>query len=92
MRRVLVAVSLVLALVLAGCSARSKKDLVDKAQGITSKAELEKKLGKPDEVSGQVGIPGVVSTETWVYKASDGEVIFQVAGDKVVFGAAREQK
>jgi uncharacterized lipoprotein YmbA len=92
MRQFLTGLALVAALALAGCSAPSRQSVMDKAKDITSKAELEKALGKPSEVRGQVGIPGVASTETWVYKTSDGEVLFQIVGDKVMLQVTGEKK
>ena len=77
-RRLLVAV---LALVLvAGCS-RSKEDIVGKAREAKTRADLERTLGKPDDIS-KLG-----PVERWTYKASNGEVVFVVVGDTVTLQA-----
>ena len=69
----------VLLLLLAGCFAPSKADLIKKADGASSRADLESALGEPSEVS-KIG-----PIEKWTYKASDGAVIFLLAGDSVTF-------
>lgn len=66
-------------LLLAACFAPSKADLLKKAKGVASRAELEETLGEPSEVS-KVG-----PIERWTYQASDGKVIFILAGDTVTF-------
>ncbi len=66
-------------LLLAACFAPSKADLLKKAKGVDSRAELEEALGEPSEVS-KVG-----PIERWIYQASDGKVIFILAGDTVTF-------
>ena len=64
-------------LLLAACFAPSKADLIKKAEGATSRAELESRLGEPSEVS-KLG-----SIERWTYVASDGALTFVLAGDTV---------
>ncbi|MBE7462068.1 MAG: hypothetical protein HS116_01130 [Planctomycetes bacterium] len=78
--------SLVLALTLAGCGRGSKQDIMKKAEGISKKADLEAKLGKPDKFD-KVGV-GPLTAETWVYNGSDGEVVFVIAGDTVTLKAS----
>ncbi|HEY9539169.1 MAG TPA: hypothetical protein VIS03_16360 [Kiloniellaceae bacterium] len=66
-------------LLLTACFAPSKADLIKKAQGASSRAELEAALGEPSEVS-KLG-----PIEKWTYVASDGSVVFLLAGDTVTF-------
>jgi hypothetical protein len=65
---------------LAGCS-QSKEDLVQKARGVSTRAELERALGKPSDIS-KLG-----PVEQWTYKASNGTVVFLIVGDKVTLQA-----
>jgi hypothetical protein len=67
---------------LAGCGPSTKEDLIAKARGVTTRAELEKALGKPSDIS-KLG-----PMETWTYKASNGQVVFVVIGDAVTLEAA----
>ena len=64
---------------LAACFAPSKADLIKKAEGAHSRAELEAALGEPSEVS-KLG-----PIEKWTYVASDGTVVFVLAGDTITF-------
>ncbi|HEY7205146.1 MAG TPA: hypothetical protein VIA61_12655 [Methylomirabilota bacterium] len=64
-----------------GCS-RSKEDLLEKARGITARAELERALGKPSEIN-KLG-----PVEQWTYTASNGTVVFLIVGDTVTLQAA----
>lgn len=66
-------------LLLAACFAPSKADLIKKAEGASSKSELEERLGEPSEVS-KLG-----PIEKWTYVASDGKVTFLLAGDTITF-------
>ncbi len=70
------------ALLLAACGDPSTADLLKKAENVKSKAELERALGKPSEVS-KLG-----PVETWTYKASNGTVSFLITGDSVQLSAA----
>ena len=63
-----------------GCS-RSKEDIVQKARGVGTRAELEQALGKPTDIS-KLG-----PVEHWTYKASNGTVVFLILGDKVTLQA-----
>jgi hypothetical protein len=69
-------------LVLSACGEPTKKDILDKAEGIETKAELEKALGEPDDI-GKVG-----PIERWTYEASDGTVTFVITGERVSLKAA----
>jgi hypothetical protein len=71
-----------LVVALAACGRSTKHDLIQKSEGVTTRAELERLLGKPDRFE-SAGV-GPLRMETWVYRASDGEVLFVVAGDTVV--------
>jgi len=72
-------------LALAGCFAPSKADLIKKAEGASTKAELESALGEPSDVS-KLG-----PIEKWTYKASDGAVVFVLAGDTITFEVTEGQ-
>jgi hypothetical protein len=80
MRRGLVALSLI-ALALLGCS-RTKEDVLRKAENVTTRGELESRLGRPDDIA-KLG-----PIERWTYKASNGEVVFVIVGDTVTLQAA----
>ena len=68
--------------VLAGCDQTpSKADILKKAEGVKTKAELEKALGKPTEID-KVG-----PLEKWTYKASDGSVTYIIVADQVTLEA-----
>jgi hypothetical protein len=70
-------------LLLSGCGARTKQDVVDKAKNAKTKGELQSALGKPDDFN-TVKLPiGGISAEEWKYKCSDGEVVFEIVNDKV---------
>lgn len=64
-----------------GCS-RSKEDLVEKSRNVSTRAELERALGQPSDIS-KLG-----PVEQWTYKASNGTVVFLIVGDKVTLQAA----
>ena len=67
---------------LAACGRPTKEEIVSKARDIGKRAELERVLGKPDELT-KLG-----PVETWRYKASNGEVVFVIIGDEVTLQAA----
>ena len=69
------------ALVCVACS-QSKEDMIRKAEGVSSKSELESRLGRPDDIT-KLG-----PMETWTYEASNGQVVFLIVGDKVTLQAA----
>jgi hypothetical protein len=71
-----------LALVLAGCGAPTKEDLLAKARDVKTRAQLEKALGKADDVS-KLG-----PVEKWTYKAKNGQVVFVLVGETVAIEAA----
>jgi hypothetical protein len=78
--------SLLLALALpfavAACDKlRTKADVIKKAQGVRTMAELEKALGAPSDID-KAG-----PAEKWTYKCSDGVVVFLIVADRVVFDA-----
>ena len=75
----LVSVLLVTAFLFAGCEQPTKKDILDKAREVHTRGELEEVLGQPDKFE------KLAMFEQWTYEASDGAVMFHVAGDKVVF-------
>ncbi|MGH7399255.1 MAG: hypothetical protein ACRELW_17145 [Candidatus Rokuibacteriota bacterium] len=65
---------------LAGCS-RSKEDLIQKSREVSTRAELERALGKPSDIN-KLG-----PVEQWTYEASNGTVVFLIVGDKVTLQA-----
>jgi hypothetical protein len=67
---------------LTGCGKVTKEDLVQKARNVSTRAELEKTLGKPTDIA-KLG-----PLERWTYKASDGEVVFLIVGDHVTLQTA----
>ena len=79
MRNLRICLALFGLLLVAACFAPSKADLIKKAGGVTSRTELEAALGEPSDVS-KIG-----PIEKWTYKASDGAVIFVLAGDTITF-------
>jgi len=78
--RALACAALVLSLV--ACGRGTKEDIVAKARDVSKRAELERVLGKPDDLT-KLG-----PVETWRYRASNGEVIFLIVGDDVTLQAA----
>jgi len=67
---------------LVACGRGTKEDIVTKARDISTRAELERVLGKPDDIT-KLG-----PVETWRYRASNGEVVFLIVGDNVTLQAA----
>ncbi len=65
------------ALVLVACGPPSKHDILSKAEGVETKAELEAALGEPSERN-KLG-----PLETWTYQAEDGAVTFVITGNTV---------
>lgn len=76
---------LALALVLSACGPPSKEDLLAKAKGVETRTQLEKALGKADDVS-KLG-----PIEKWTYKAKNGKVVFVLMGDTVTIEATRDE-
>ena len=72
---------LMVALALAGCS-RTKEDVLRKAENVKTRADLESRLGRPDDIA-KLG-----PVERWTYKASNGNVVFVIVGDTVTLQAA----
>lgn len=75
-----------LASVLVGCGPSSKSDIVSKARDAKTRADLEKALGKADDVD-KVG-----PVEKWTYKAKDGRVVFILVGDTVTIEKTGESE
>lgn len=71
------ALALTLLLALAACGDPTVADIVKKSEKVGTRAELERALGKPQQLS-KLG-----PVETWTYKAKDGEISFLVTGDTV---------
>lgn len=70
------------AVTLLGSCSRSKEDLVEKSRSASTRAELERALGKPSDIA-KLG-----PVEQWTYKASNGTVVFLIVGDQVTLQAA----
>lgn len=68
-------------LAVVGCS-RTKEDVLKKAESVNTRAELESRLGRPDDIA-KLG-----PMERWTYRASNGEVVFVIVGDTVTLQAA----
>lgn len=85
MRRIAAAAVLALPLLLGGCMEPDKAELLDKAEGVRTKADLRDRLGQPDDVS-KLG-----PVETWTYNAADGTVSFLIAGDAVTLSTTGER-
>ena len=80
-RGVRVIAALLVAFFAIGCGAKTKHDVLSRAEKIETKAELERALGAPDERN-KLG-----PIEIWTYKASDGSVTFLITDDKVALQA-----
>lgn len=85
MRRFVAVAVLALPLLLGGCLEPDKADLLAKAEGVTTKAQLRDRLGQPDDVA-KLG-----PVETWTYTAADGTVSFLIAGDTVTLTTTGEK-
>jgi len=71
-----------IALLLTACGPSSKEDMLAKAREVKTRAQLERVLGRPDDVS-KLG-----PLEKWTYKARNGQVVFVLIGDTVTLEAA----
>jgi len=71
------AAPLILLFSLAACGDPTLADIVKKSEKVETRADLERALGKPQQMT-KLG-----PIETWTYKAKDGEISFLVTGDKV---------
>lgn len=69
-------------LTLTACGDPTKADIIEKARGVETREQLQKKVGKPTEIS-KLG-----PVEQWTYKAKDGQVVFILTGDSVAMQAA----
>jgi len=74
--------ALILSIFLAGCGPPTKEDLIRTAGDVKTRAELEKRLGRPGDIS-KLG-----PVETWTYKGRNGDVVFLILGDTVALQAA----
>jgi len=66
---------------LVACGPPDSAEILRKAEGVKTKTELERAIGRPDEVS-KLG-----PIETWTYKTSDGAVSFLITGERVQIAA-----
>lgn len=86
LKKLLLGLALVGALVaLTACDA-SKDDILQKAAKAETAEQLRKALGDPDDLS-KVG-----PIETWTYKASDGTVTFTLAAGSVTLSTTGDKK
>lgn len=76
------ALAAALLLTLTACGDPTKADIIEKARGVETREQLQKKVGKPTEIS-KLG-----PVEQWTYKAKDGQVVFILTGDSVAMQAA----
>ncbi|HEY7676625.1 MAG TPA: hypothetical protein VIG69_06115 [Candidatus Methylomirabilis sp.] len=67
---------------LVSCSSSTKEDIIGKTRNVSTRDELEKAVGKPSDIA-KLG-----PVEQWTYKASNGNVVFVIVGDKVTLQAA----
>lgn len=77
---------LLLPLLLAACGPDSSEQVLKKAEKAGNKAELEKAIGRPSEIS-KLG-----PIEQWTYKTKDGQVTFTITGDKVALTTGGTKK
>ena len=68
-------------ILLTACGGRTKEDIIQKARDVSTRADLERALGKPTDIA-KLG-----PMERWTYKASNGEVVFLIIGDTVTLQA-----
>ena len=73
---------LALAVLALGACSRTKEDVLKKAESVKTRAELESRVGRPDDIA-KLG-----PMERWTYKTSNGEVVFVLVGDTVTLQAA----
>ena len=86
-RRMVVLGGLALVTALAGCdSSPTKAEILKKAAGIKTRAELEKVLGQPNNLD-KLG-----PIERWTYNAKDGVVVFTIVADNVVLDQTGDRK
>lgn len=83
LRRAAITLALVL---LAACGDPTVAEMVEKTANANTKADLERLLGKPHEIS-KLG-----PVETWTYKARDGQVSFLITGDTVQMSAGGSRR
>jgi hypothetical protein len=70
------------ALAAVACGPPTKHEILNKAEGVATREDLEAALGPPSDRN-KLG-----PIETWTYEASDGEVEFVILGDRVRLQAA----
>ncbi len=63
------------------CGSPTKEDILAKTRNVSTRADLEKAVGKPDDIS-KLG-----PLEKWTYQASNGEVVFVIIGDTITLQA-----
>ena len=86
-RRIVVLGGLSMLAILAGCdSSPTKAEILKKASGLKTKAELEKVLGAPAKLD-KLG-----PLERWTYNAKDGVVIFTIVADRVALDETGDRK
>ncbi len=67
---------------LVSCSSPTKEDIIGKTRNVSTRDALEKAAGKPSDIA-KLG-----PSEKWTYRASNGDVVFVIVGDKVTLQAA----
>lgn len=82
MRGLAVAIAALMLLTLVACGKPTKEEMLRKTDKVETKAQLQATLGNPDDIA-KLG-----PAEVWTYKASNGEVIFLITGERVALQAA----
>ena len=86
MRYALAGLAALSLLVLVACAKPTKEELLRKAEGIKTRTELQQKMGTPDDVA-KFG-----PLERWIYKGSNGSVVFLITGENVALGATSDKQ
>ena len=87
LRRMFGVGTLAMLVLAAGCdSSPTKAEILKKAEGLKSRAELEKALGPPNNLD-KLG-----PFERWTYNAKDGIVVFTIVGDRVTISETGDRK
>ena len=81
MRGLAVTIAALMLLTLAACGKPTKEEMLRKTDKVETKAQLQAMLGTPDDIA-KLG-----PAEVWTYKASNGEVIFLITGERVALQA-----
>jgi hypothetical protein len=81
-RRIVTTLGAALLLALAACGEPTKDEIIAKARGVETRADLEKKVGRPTDIQ-KLG-----PIEMWTYRTKTGDVVFVITGERVALQAA----